>query len=199
LEVVAQAKGWHGISMTQPGCALNARTPRLHTRTLTRDCARWLRGVKSWLAANPSVHTLFVSAHATTRYAADPVAGFRAAWRKLPASVKRIYVLRDVPGAVDPEADCVSRLIRRKRAVGSHCAQPRGPALPPDPEAIAVRGADPRVRLLDLTALMCSTDRCPAVIGGVLVRKDGDHITRAFSATLGRFVIRAMRTSRCCA
>jgi len=31
------------------------------------------------------------------------------------------------------------------------------------------------------------------------VRKDGDHITRAFSATLGRFVIRAMRTSRCCA
>jgi hypothetical protein len=200
LEVVAQAKGWHGISMTQPGCALNARTPRLHTRALTRDCARWLRGVRGWLAANPSVHTLFVSAHATTRYAADPVAGFRAAWRRLPASVKRVYVLRDVPGAVGPEADCVSRLVRRKRVVGSHCAQPRAPALPPDPEAIAARSAsDPRVRLLDLTALMCSTDRCPAVIGGVLVRKDGDHITRAFSATLGRFVIRAMRTSRCCA
>ena len=49
--VVAQAKGWHGISMTQPGCALNARTPRLHTRALTRDCERWLRGVRSWLAA----------------------------------------------------------------------------------------------------------------------------------------------------
>jgi hypothetical protein len=80
------------------------------------------------------------------------------------------------------------------------CAQPRAGALPPDPEANAARaGADPRVRLLDLTSLMCTSDACPAVIGGVLVRKDGDHITRAFSATLGRFVLRAIRTRRCCA
>src|SRR4051794_18316750 len=194
LEVVAQAKRWRGISMTQPGCALNARTPRLHTRALTRDCARWLRGVRRWLVANPSVHSLFVSAHATTRYAGDPVAGFRAAWRRLPASVQHVYVLRDVPGAVRPEADCVSRLIRRKRPAGTRCGQPRAPALPPDPEATAARsGADPRVRLLDLTRLMCPRDRCPAVIGGVLVRKDGDHLTRAFSATLGRFVLRAIR------
>lgn len=194
LEVVAQAKRRQGISMTQPGCALNAKTARLHTRALTRDCARWLRGVRSWLAAHPEVHTLFVSAHATTRYAGDPVAGFRAAWRRLPDSIRRVYVLRDVPGAVNDEADCVSRLTRRKRPVGAHCAQPRADALPPDPEAIAARsGAEPRVRLLDLTRLMCSADRCPAVIGGVLVRKDGDHITRAFSATLGRYVLRTMR------
>src|SRR5262249_52444918 len=136
----------------------------------------------------------FVSAHATTRYAGDPAAGFREAWRRLPDSIRRVYVLRDVPGAVNDEADCVSRLARRKRAVRMRCAQPRADALPPDPEAIAARaGADPRVRLLDLTRLMCSTDRCPAVIGGVLVRKDGDHITRAFSATLGRYVLRTMR------
>jgi hypothetical protein len=200
LEVVAQAKRWRGISMTQPGCALNARTPRLHTRALTRDCERWLRGVRSWLAGHPEVHTLFVSAHATTRYAGDPAAGFRLAWRRLPASVRRVYVLRDVPGAVGPEADCVSRLARRKRPAGARCAQPRASALPPDPEAVAARaGADRRVRLLDLTALMCTSDTCPAVIGGVLVRKDGDHITRAFSATLGRFVLRAIRSRRCCA
>ena len=199
LEVVAQAKRWQGISMTQPGCALNARTPRLHTRALTRGCRRWLGGVRSWLAAHPEVHTLFVSAHATTRYASDPVAGFKLAWRRLPASVRRVYVLRDVPRAVDDEADCVSRLERRKRRVGMRCAQPRAGGLPPDPEANAARaGADPRVRLLDLTALMCTSDRCPAVIGGVLVRKDGDHITRAFSATLGRFVLRAIKTPHCC-
>jgi hypothetical protein len=199
VEVVAQAKGWRGISMTQPGCALNARTPRLHTRALTRDCARWLRGVRAWLAAHPEVHTLFVSAHATTRYGSDPVAGFRLAWRRLPASVRHVYVLRDVPGAVNDEADCVSRRARRRQAAGAACSQPRAQALPPDPEANAARsGADPRVRLLDLTALMCRPDSCPAVIGGVLVRKDGDHITRAFSGTLGRFVLRALRTRSCC-
>jgi hypothetical protein len=31
------------------------------------------------------------------------------------------------------------------------------------------------------------------VTRGVLVRKDGDHLTRAFSATLGPFVLRAIR------
>jgi hypothetical protein len=194
LEVVAQAKRRRGISITQPGCALNARTPRLHTRALTRDCARWLRGVRRWLAAHPEVHTVFVSAHATTSYAGDAVAGFRAAWRRLPASVDRVYVLRDTPRAVRPEAECVSRLVRRKRAVGTRCAQPRaGPPPPPTGGGAARGGADRRVRLLDLTALMCGPDRCPAVIGGVLVRKDGDHLTRAFSATLGRFVLRAIR------
>jgi SGNH domain (fused to AT3 domains) len=200
LEVVAQAKRWRGISITQPGCAYNALTPRLHTPALTRDCARWQPDVRSWLGAHPEVHTVFVSAHAKTIYAGDAVAGFRAAWRGLPESVKRVYVLRDTPRAVRPEAECVSRRARRKRPVGSRCAQPRAGALPPDPEATAARGgADPRVRLLDLSALMCGADRCPAVIGGVLVRKDGDHLTRAFSATLGRFVLRAIRTRRCCA
>ena len=30
------------------------------------------------------------------------------------------------------------------------------------------------------------------MIGGVLVRKDGSHLTRAFAATLGPFVLRAV-------
>ena len=194
LEVVAQARRWRGISITQPGCAYNALTPRLHTPALTRDCARWQPDVQRWLGAHPEVHTVFVSAHAKTVYAGDAAAGFRDAWRSLPDSVRRVYVLRDTPRAVRPEAECVSRLARRKRPVGSHCAQPRAGALPQDPEATAARsGADPRVRVLDLSALMCSSRLCPAVIGGVLVRKDGDHLTRAFSATLGRFVLRAIR------
>src|SRR3954447_8419470 len=194
LEGVAQAKRWRGISITQPGCAYNALTARLHTRALTRDCARWRPRVRRWLVRNPGVHTVFVSANSKVRFAGDPVAGYRAAWRSLPASVQRIYVLRDTPRIVRPQADCVDRWIRRRRPIGWHCAQPRALDLPADPEAIAARsGADPRVRLLDLTALMCSSRRCPAVIGGVLVRKDGDHLTRAFSATLGRFVLRAIR------
>jgi hypothetical protein len=194
LEVVAQARRWRGVSITQPGCAYNGFTPRLHTRSLTRACARWRPQVGRWLARNPDIHTMFVSANSKTRYAGDPIAGFRAAWRRLPASIHRVYVLRDTPRIVRPQAECVERLIRRRRPIGWHCAQPRALDLPPDPEAIAARrGADPRVRMLDLTRLMCSADRCPAVIGGVLVRKDGDHLTRAFSATLGRFVLRAIR------
>ena len=98
-------------------------------------------------------------------------------------------MLRDTPRITGPQADCVSRLIRKRRAVGWRCAQPRALNLPPDPEAEAA-AHEPRARLLDLTPLMCSPRRCPAVIGGVLVRKDGNHLTRTFATTLGPFVLR---------
>ena len=103
-------------------------------------------------------------------------------------------MLRRHPAHVRPQAECVSRLLRRKRPIGWRCAQARRENLPPDPHAKAARDADSRVRVLDLSVLMCSQYvSCPAVIGGVLVRKDGTHLTRAFSATLGAFVLRALR------
>ena len=48
------------------------------------------------------------------------------------------------------------------------------------------------MRILDFTSYLCDASKCPSVIGGVLVRKDGSHLTRAFSATLGPFVLRSI-------
>ena len=55
-----------------------------------------------------------------------------------------------------------------------------------------LRAAGGRVRVLDFTSYFCDASKCPSVIGGVLVRKDGSHLTRAFSATLGPFVLRSV-------
>ena len=85
----------------------------------------------------------------------------------------------------------MSKLLRAHRPIGWSCAQPRALNLPPDPEAQAASGF-PHARVLDLSALMCNAQRCPAVIGGVLVRKDGTHLTRTFATTLGPFVLRAL-------
>ena len=193
LEVVAQARSWRGVSITLTGCPFNARPARLPTGALTAACGRWSRDVRRWFVRNRDVRTVFVSANSASAFDGDAGAGYRAAWRGLPASVRRIYVLRDTPRIVRPQAECVSRLLRRKRPIGWRCAQARRENLPPDPHAEAARDADSRVRVLDLSVLMCSQRLCPAVIGGVLVRKDGTHLTRAFSATLGAFVLRALR------
>jgi hypothetical protein len=48
------------------------------------------------------------------------------------------------------------------------------------------------VRLLDLTDFMCTATLCPPVVGGALVLKDADHLTRAFSTTLGPYLLRAL-------
>jgi hypothetical protein len=48
------------------------------------------------------------------------------------------------------------------------------------------------VRLLDFSDSMCTATLCPPVVGGVLVLRDADHLTRAFSATLGPYLLRAL-------
>jgi hypothetical protein len=191
VEVAAQARRWRAISLTRTSCPFNAAGPRLHGAALTATCARWNRELPEWLRAHPEIHTAFVSADHHTSFDGDAVAGYRAAWASLPPSVRRIYVLRDTPRASAPEAGCVDRLLRAHAVIGRRCAHARAKDLPPDPEAEAARGT-PRVRLVDLTRFMCTAAICPPVIGGVLVRKDGSHLTRAFAETLGPYLLRAL-------
>jgi hypothetical protein len=49
------------------------------------------------------------------------------------------------------------------------------------------------VQSIDLTPFMCTASDCLPVVGGVLVHKDRGHLTRAFSASLGPFLLRDLR------
>src|SRR3954451_22191200 len=100
LEVVAQAKRWRAVSLTRAGCPLNTAVAQLSPASNTEGCRRWNHDAVAWLRQHPEVHTVFVSAHDTAQFAGDPMAGYRAAWQSLPASVRRIYVLRDTPHRV---------------------------------------------------------------------------------------------------
>ncbi len=191
LEVVAQQRNWTGVSVTRSSCPYSRAHAQLGPSA--GACVRWNGEVSRWLARHPEVGTVFVSENAYTRFAGDAVAGYRAAWRALPRSVRHVFVLRDTPIIRRPQAGCVAHLLAAHRPIGRRCSQPRALDLVPDPAAIAARGAgEPRVRLVNLTAHMCEPDRCLAVVGGVLVRKDGDHLTSLFSETLGPFVLRAI-------
>lgn len=194
IEVVAQAQRWRGISITRSSCPFNRSQAALATPTMTATCARWNAETRRWLSKHREVRTVLTSNHSGARFAQGAMVGYRATWRQLPSTIRHVYVLRDTPRIVRPQAGCVSRLIRAHAAVGIRCAQPRALDVLPDPAAAAAIGSgDARVRLLDLTPLMCTPRVCPAVIGGVLVRKDGAHLTRLFATTLGPFVLRAIR------
>ena len=51
---------------------------------------------------------------------------------------------------------------------------------------------DDRVRLVDLSDFKCTATQCPQVVGGALVLRDTDHLTRTFSTTLGPYRLRAL-------
>ena len=197
LEVVAQARGWRGYSLTRPGCPLSLATPDID-RARRVSCTRWRKAVFAWFGRHPKVRTVFVSQLAGIGVRAPrgrnadehAIQGFIRAWRRLPRTVREIVVLRDTPVARERTPDCVERAMRRKRPAGAACAIPRRIAIRRDHAAIAaVRPGTGRVHLIDFTRFMCSPKLCYPVVGGVLVHKDITHMTPLFASTLGPFLL----------
>ena len=200
LEVVAQARGWRGYSLTRAGCPLSLAPPDIDLAR-RRSCAQWRSAVFAWFGRHPRVRTVFVSQLAGLGARAPrgrdrgeyEIQGFLRAWRRLPRTVKEIIVLRDTPVVRESTPDCVERAMRRRLLPGPACALARRTAVRRDPAAIAaLRRGMPRVHLVDLTQFMCSPKLCFPVVGGVLVHKDVTHMTPLFASTLGPFVLRSV-------
>jgi hypothetical protein len=195
---------WHGVSLTKASCPFSL-APRRTDAAGRAACGRWNQRVIAWLRAHPEVREVFVAAHAAApvvvTHGRTPlqtrIAGYVAAWDALPPTVRRIFVLRDVPTRPSRTAACMEAALAAQRPAVPACAVRREGALRPDPQVVAARRrTPPRVRVIDLTTFMCAPRTCYPVVGGVLVTKDTNHLTRAFSTTLGPYVLRRVRALR---
>jgi SGNH domain (fused to AT3 domains) len=199
LEVVAHARRWHGLSVTNSICAVSKAVKRL-SQAGRRRCVRWNNDVLAWLTRHPEVTTVFQSqivsrVGVVVRPGQDvfsaEVEGYRRMWRAFPPSVKHIIVIRDTPVASFRTPSCVMRARAARLRPGVACALSRRQTLRPDPAAVAAsRSRSRRVHLADLTRFFCDSRVCFPVVGGVLVHKDATHITRAFGTTLGPYLLR---------
>jgi hypothetical protein len=187
---------WHGISITRDTCPFTYAETRAGKR-----CKGWPGSVRRWLQAHREVKQVIVAANSGAGVvAADghtlrttKINGYIEAWKSIPQSVRRIYVLRDVPHANANTTECVASAISRRRNPALRCARPRERALEIDEAAVAAQRTDSkRVKLIDLSDFMCDARRCFPVIGGALVIKDIGHLTRTFSRSLGPFLTRAI-------
>jgi hypothetical protein len=189
LSPIATVRKWAGFSLSRNGCPLSAAPPVLRGG-LTQQCLVWRGAVHAWLLAHPGVDTLFVSqhrAHVKASYRTE-MAGYLAAWRDVPATIKHIVVIRDTPIRPPPARACVVAAVARRLRAGRVCAIPRRLAVRPDPAADAARRAGGRVHLVDMTDYFCDARRCFPVVGGVLTHKDQGHITAAFGRTLAPYL-----------
>ena len=112
--------------------------------------------------------------------------------RTLPDSVEHVVVIRDsvkaktatnglrAPGDARPPGGRARVRAAARAAAARGCGgRGRAPA-----------GAAPRGGVIDLTSFQCSARYCFPVVGGVLVHKDIDHITRQFATTLAPYLLR---------
>ena len=199
LEVVAQARRWHGVSITRPGCPFSAQIPASPALG-PAACVAQHNATIAWLEANPGIHTVFVSDWAEP--ASGPQGGiggyggnaaaYGAMLDRLPASVRHVYVLRDVPATTVRATACVEGLLHRHRPIGTACASRRSAVVIRDPGVAAAAARGPRVKVLNLTRFFCGPSRCYPVVGGVYVHKDDNHMNAVFASTLGPFLLRVI-------
>jgi hypothetical protein len=198
LDLVARVQGWHMENMTRTSCPFST-APIDKSKVLRRDCARRNAEVATWLQAHPEISTVFVAGNAAVRvFGARPqdrfrraLAGYRATLASLPDSVRHIVVIRDSIKAKSGTSDCVRRALRRHLRPGVACALPLADLRRGDAAAAAAREiGPPRGQVIDLTSFQCSARYCFPVIGGVLVHKDIDHLTRTFAETLAPYILR---------
>jgi hypothetical protein len=128
-----------------------------------------------------------------SRDSGSTAADYEKAWAPIAAAGSRIAVLSAVPGVNEESLACLTRVGFGADQTGA-CGTPRADAFAqPDTLLAAVRRI-PGAKLIDLTRYYCNADRCPAVIGNVIVYRDTEsHLTATFARTLAPAVEEGIR------
>jgi hypothetical protein len=195
LAALAKQKRWRGFALTRNSCPFSTAGRPL-PEPYASQCTRFKRDVAHWLARHPTVRTVFLAQEvgdvAPVPFAAA-AQSYVDAWKTLPASVRRVVVIRDTPTARADVLSCVGRAVSRHQRPDTACRQPLLLALAPDPAVAAVRQEDSvRFQSVDLTGFFCDRANCFPVVGGVLVYLDQNHLTPLFVSTLAPYLRRAV-------
>ncbi len=188
---IAQQEGWVLTMGTKGGCSV-IDIGEIQANDLTRavrcqdEAARMQEAIAQdrpdlVVVAQDSAHALAElgdSARLLREYE-ETAARILDQWGEAGASVA---VLRDVPGTLSTSTpEC----LEINESSPLTCAVPRSDALPEDPFATAVEAADrPGARVIDLSDAFCDPGHCYALIGGLPVHFDSQHLSRSYSESL---------------
>ncbi len=204
VDYVARRKRWLGYSVTGPGCSFSDAVKYL-PQGLRAPCVDYFAKTKAWLRRHPAVSTVFLSQLNSTPQEPPAgqttfglrVAGFKRAWTTgLPKTVKHVIVISDVPAPTSDTLACIGRALAAGAAApGTACALPRATSLSADVGAAAVAALHrKRYAYVDMSRYFCDAALCYPVVGGVLVYRDVEgHITPAYAATLGPYLLRKVQ------
>jgi peptidoglycan/LPS O-acetylase OafA/YrhL len=202
LAAIADAHELKVISITKTGCPLTDVMVLVGRRSKRpySECERWNQSVKVLL--RQLAPDLVIASQQAAGYdvagAADRAESSRLvaegssrSWRELIDAGIPVLVVRDTPAMGSDVPDCVAR----HPGALERCEVPRDVALPSnDPVLAAARGTR-GVRLADLGAFICDGDRCPPVVGGVLVYRDDNHLTATYTKTLAPMLWQPLRAA----
>ncbi|MEU0269109.1 acyltransferase family protein [Nocardioides sp. NPDC006303] len=206
LDLIGDQRNWRIDVAARAACHWNTRPLGRNIADNRPACAEWNRQLEAYLRApeQQDLDAIIVthSARKTTQPlgAETPyestVNGLVEAWSHRPSKDVPVIALVDNPMFEPDNAaylrttlGCIQR--HSPETAGEACGRPRTDVLVKDPHRDAV-ARDPNAHLVDMTHLFCGDEVCPAVIGNVIVYRDGNHITSRYARTLAPYLSREL-------
>ena len=197
LERLARERDWRFVSLTKSACPV-ADLPVYNTnfkREYT-ECDTWRDAVLARIAdERPALVVISDSRGgqllvdggrvASTERPDVWAAGLERAIRAIDEVAEHVLVIGDTPNPAGDPPVCLSDHLDDALA----CTTPSADALAPD--WIATErdvAAETGATFVDPSAWLCPTEPCPAVIGRVLVYRDGHHMTTPFARALAPYL-----------
>ena len=171
---LAEEHDWRIVSITKSACRFNALFTRGH-----ESCHEWNLALPDHLAelAPDVVFTTGTVGDGAEEHVPE---GFVLHWRALEERGIPVLALRDTPRVGFNVPECVER----NGGDAAECTWRRSELRGLDNPIGQLDSLPSNVEVFDLLDYLCNGDDCPAVIGNVLVYRDGHHITSAYARTM---------------
>lgn len=166
LERIAEEEKWRIMYSTWSGCRLMLPSPDQRCESLVAEA----------LAGLVKIEPELVFTTANVGAESRPSFEYIQAWAALGEAGLRVVAVRDNPWVRRDVPDCVSNWSDRM----DKCGVSRDSALSAGFDSSML---GQHVDTVDLSNYFCNEEFCPPIIGGVLVYRDGHHLTATFAAS----------------
>ncbi|MCI0689542.1 MAG: acyltransferase [Sporichthyaceae bacterium] len=204
LEELAGRNDWKLVIYAKSGCAFaDAITTAPSRAEPYHSCVSWNQNVLSALFADKPDYLITSQGKAQALVNGEPAGptaarkaladGLRARWMQLVDAGIGVVVIRDTPWPRMQVDLCVSEHLDNLTA----CTYEREKGMTGGggPTQLAALEGSRGVNFIDLNDAICPAERCPPVIGNVLVYRQGSHITATFARSLAPRLEAALATA----
>ena len=198
LDRIARENHWRLLTLLKSSCpAANVKVFNVSLKREDTDCFSWRQAALARIAAlQPHLVIISESDGPVTEsgrpdmrsYSIPPgdwQQGLRSTVSYLDSRNLKTIVIADVPQPVFDVPTCLSRATARKRPVHD-CDVPRSVAFNEDARRAerAALGGLTNIRWVDLADRFCPNQTCLTLVDGLVVFRDGNHLTSSFSQSL---------------
>ena len=192
LEPIAVERGWKIVVYSKSNCLfLDAATTDHPDEKLVPDkwCQRWNEETLQILHEDrPEV--VFTTATRGSGTQEHVPEGYLRRWRELEEAGIHVVAIRDTPWIKFWVPEC----LEMKGHDTQECHRLTGEMLAEDSPLSRLPIKPGNVHFLDLSEYFCGPERCPPVIGNIIVYRDDSHITAAYARTLSPILAQRLTT-----